>query len=240
VRRSIYLWILSLVSLSIFLWPFWTIGFSFDQSLVQILVIPAIVLCAGAALLILDGDLIGPKQIALLALLSALGAAVRIATGGTGGFELVFAIVILGAAAFGSRFGFLLGAMTILVSSLFFGGIGPWTPFQMFAVGWVGAGAGLIATRSKIRLPLLAGYAILASYLFGLVMNAWFWPYATGFDSSISYSTNLSGLENLMNFLTYSLLSSTLTWDTVRAVSVAVFILIFGKAMIRTFQRAKI
>ena len=240
MRRSIYLWILSLVALSIFLWPFWTIGFSFDQSLVQILVIPAIVLCAGAALLILDGELIGPKQIALLALLSALGAAVRIATGGTGGFELVFAIVILGAAAFGSRFGFLLGAMTILVSSLFFGGIGPWTPFQMFAVGWVGAGAGLMATRSKIRLLLLAGYAILASYLFGLLMNAWFWPYATGFDSSISYSTNLSGLENLMNFLTYSLLSSTLTWDTVRAVSVAVFILIFGKATIRTFQRAKI
>ncbi|MFN9959555.1 MAG: ECF transporter S component, partial [bacterium] len=111
MRRSIYLWILSLVALSIFLWPFWTLGFAFDQGLIQILVIPAIVLCAGAALLILDGDLLGPKQIALLGLLSALGAAVRIATGGTGGFELVFAIVILGAAAFGSRFGFLLGAM---------------------------------------------------------------------------------------------------------------------------------
>jgi hypothetical protein len=240
VRRSLYLWILSLVALSIFLWPFWTLGFSFDQGLIQILVIPAIVLCAGAALLLLDGELLGPKQVALLGLLSALGAAVRVATGGTGGFELVFAIVILGAAAYGSRFGFLLGAMTILVSSLFFGGIGPWTPFQVFAVGWVGAGAGILSRSRKFVVPVLAGYAVVASYLFGLVMNAWFWPYATGFDSSISYSVSLTGLENLNNFLTYSLLSSTLTWDTVRAVSVALFILVFGKAMIRTFQRAKI
>jgi hypothetical protein len=110
----------------------------------------------------------------------------------------------------------------------------------MFAVGWVGAGAGMLATSRRYSVPLLAGYAVVASYLFGLIMNAWFWPYATGFDTSISYSANLTGVENLANFLTYSLLSSTLTWDTVRAVSVAVFILVFGKAMIRTFQRAKI
>lgn len=64
MKRGLYLWILSLVALAIFLWPFWTLGFSFDQGLIQILVIPAIVLCAGAALLLLDGELIGPKQVA--------------------------------------------------------------------------------------------------------------------------------------------------------------------------------
>jgi hypothetical protein len=240
MTKSISLWSLSAVALALFLWPFWSLGFALDPQAVQLLVIPAIVVCAVALFLILEGDLIGPKQIALLGLLSALGAAVRVATGGTGGFELVFGIVILAAAAFGSRFGFLLGAMTIVVSSLFFGGIGPWTPFQIFAVAWVGAGAGLIQKRARNPVPLLAIYAVISSYLFGFVMNAWFWPFATGFDSSISYSSELSGLENLSNFVTYSLLSSTLTWDTVRAISVAGFILIFGNAMLRTFQRAKL
>ena len=42
----------------------------------------------------------------------------------------------------GSRLGFMMGALTMLVSGpLTAGGIGPWTPYQMMAAGWVGLGA---------------------------------------------------------------------------------------------------
>ena len=239
IRRS-YLPSLSIFALGIFLWPFWALGFSLDQSTTQLLVIPAIAVLAFASLYLLEGELAGPKQIALLGLLAALGSAIRIATGGTGGFELVFAVVILAGAALGSRFGFVLGAITIVVSSLFFGGIGPWTPFQMFATAWVGAGAGLLRKRFAKNIPIIAIYAVFASYLFGLLMNAWFWPFATGFDSSISFSAEATPLENLLSFLTYSFVSSTLTWDSVRAISVAVFILVFGKAVLRSLERAKL
>lgn len=235
-----YLSALSLVALLIFLWPFWPMGFALEESMTQLLVVPAIAVIAGVTLYLLDGELIGPKQIALLGLLAALGSAVRIATGGTGGFELVFAVVILSGVAFGARFGFALGALTILVSSLFFGGIGPWTPFQMFATAWVGAGAGLLSKRFSKNIFVIALYSVAASYLFGLLMNAWFWPFATGFDSSISFSATSTPLENLLSFLTYSLVSSTLTWDTVRALSVAGFIAIFGKAVLRSLERAKL
>jgi hypothetical protein len=173
--------------------------------------------------------------------LAAIAAATRIATSGVGGFELIFVVVILGAAALGARFGFLLGASAILLSSLFFGGIGPWTAFQMFAVGWVGAGAGLIGKRleKKLKIWHLAAYAAASAYLFGLIMNLWFWPFAVGPQTSISFNPEASIWQNLASFLTYSLVSSTLTWDTVRALSSAILILLIGKPFIQTLRRYK-
>lgn len=231
---------LSAVALVIFLWPFWALGLNLDESFTQLLVLPAIAIAALATLYLLDGELLGPKQIALLGMLAGLGSALRVATGGTGGFELVFAVVILAGAAFGSRFGFVLGALTIVVSSIFFGGIGPWTPFQMFSAAWVGAGAGLVSKHFSKSVPAIAVYAVISSYLFGLLMNAWFWPFATGFDSSISFSPEATPFENVISFLTYSFVTSTFTWDTVRAISVAGFIAVFGRAVLRTLERAKL
>jgi hypothetical protein len=198
-------------------------------------------LIALAALWFAQGELSGPRQIALLGILAALAAATRIATSGVGGFELIFVIVILGAAALGARFGFLLGATAILLSSLFFGGVGPWTAFQVFAVGWVGAGAGLVGKRlgSKLKSWHLASYAVVSAYAFGLIMNLWFWPFAVGPQTSVSFSPEADLGQNFASFLTYSLVSSTLTWDTVRAVSSAVLILLIGKPFIQTLRRYK-
>lgn len=191
----------------------------------------------------LDRGFIGPKQLATLGGLAALASATRIATAGVAGFELVFLFVILGGFAYGPKFGFLLGALTIILSSIFFGGFGPWTAFQLFAVGWVGLGAGLlgrISSAKKLRLLMLAGYAGLSSYVFGLVMNLWFWPFATGPDSSISYRADAELSENLASFALYSLASSTLTWDTVRAVSLVLAILLVGKPVLAVLARAKL
>ncbi len=239
--RSLTLAGLSLAALAVFLWPLWFDASGIEQSLAGTLAIVAAIVIVAATLVVFDGQLVGPKQLAMLGLLAALGAALRVATGGTGGFELVFLVVIVGGAALGPRFGFLLGAMTILVSSIFFGGFGPWTAFQIFATAWVGAGAGLVGrTLGKWRIPALAAYGVMASYAFGLIMNLWFWPFAVGPTTSISYVAGASVTENLTSFLTYSLLSSTLTWDTVRAVSIAACLLVFGRPLIRTLERAKL
>ncbi|MDP5026538.1 MAG: ECF transporter S component, partial [Aquiluna sp.] len=116
---------LSVAALAIFAWPF--LPFGLNPELASWLSIAAIAVALVLTLMLLDGDLVGPKQIALIAVLAAVGASIRIATGGTGGIELVFLTVILAGRAFGPRFGFLLGVATIAISSLFFGGIGPWT-----------------------------------------------------------------------------------------------------------------
>lgn len=232
---------LSLIAFAVFLWPLWFDAIGIEQSLAGTLAVAAAIVVAAATFVLFDGDLAGPKQFALMGLLAALGAALRVATGGTGGFELVFLVVIIGGAAFGVRFGFLLGALTILVSSIFFGGFGPWTAFQIFATGWTGAGAGLVSRKlGSWRIPALAGYAVVSSYLFGLIMNLWFWPFAVGPTTSISYVPGGAFYENLASFLSYSLLSSTLTWDTVRALSLAAAIGLVGRPLIRTLERAKL
>ena len=230
--------ILSLAALAVFAWPLLPLDLSTHAASWLSIVAIAVVLLL--TLMLLDGDLIGPKQIALIAILAAVGASVRIATGGTGGIELVFLTVILAGRAFGPKFGFLLGVATIAVSSLFFGGFGPWTAYQMFATGWVGAGAGLLFGKSRrFENVLLALYGVISAYVFGLLLNLWFWPVAiTG--ASLAFDPGAPGLENLASFLLFSLASSTLTWDTVRAVSVGFGLLLLAKPALRALERAKL
>ena len=228
---------LSLAALGIFAWPFF--GLNIEPNLASWLGFGAVAILLLASLGVLDGDLIGPKQIAMLAILAALGSGIRVATGGTGGFELVFITVILGGRAFGPRFGFLLGASTIAVSSLFFGGFGPWTGYQMFATAWVGAGAGLLfGKQRRFENLLLAGYGVVASYIFGLLLNLWFWPVAT-VSSSLAYDPDGMLFENITSFLSFSLLTSTLSWDTVRAISVGALLILFARPALRALRRAK-
>jgi hypothetical protein len=238
--KGLTLPLISVAAVLAFTWPLWTSITGVSAELGATLSVLAAIGLALAALFVFDGELLGPKQLTMLALLAALGASLRVATGGTGGFELVFVAVILGGSVFGMRFGFLLGLLTIALSSLFFGGFGPWTAYQMFATAWLGAGAGWVGKRFPAKNIALVGYAVVSSYLFGLAMNLWFWPFATGTQSSISFDAAAGIAQNLASFLSYSLVSSTLTWDTVRAISVALAIAVFGKALRRTLERAKI
>ncbi len=88
------------------------------------------------------------KAIAMLGVLSALGAALRPMGAGTAGIETVFFLLVLGGRVYGPGFGFVLGSTTLFASAILTGGIGPWLPFQMLAASWVGMGAGLLPPRA--------------------------------------------------------------------------------------------
>ncbi len=203
----------------------------------------AIALLPLAALVVLgllDGTVRSAHTLALLGTLAAIGAAIRIVGTGVGGVEAVFILLILAGRAFGARFGLLLGMLTIALSSVMWGGIGPWTPFQMFACGWVGACAGLLPRlRGWAEIGMLCLYGIVASYAFGLVMNLWFWPFAVGAGTGISYEPGAPLATNLASFLVYSLVTSTATWDTLRAITTVVGILVVGRAILSALRRAK-
>jgi len=188
----------------------------------------------------LDGTVRSAHTLALLAVLAAIGAAIRIASTGVGGVEALFVLLILAGRAYGARFGLLLGASALALSAVVWGGVGPWLPFQMFACGWIGAGAGLLPRlRGWAEVAMLCVYGVVASYLFGLIMNMWFWPFAVGAGTSISYVPGGSVGENLANFLVYSLLTSTLSWDTLRAVTTVVGLVLVGRAILGSLRRAK-
>jgi hypothetical protein len=231
----------SLVALAAFAWPFVVPATGLDaRSAVPVIafaLVPALIV---AVSLLVDGSLASSRSIALLGVLAAVGSIVRISTVGVAGVETIFIVLILAGRVLGARFAFLLGLTTVAVSSVIMGSIGPWTPFQMFACAWVGAGAGLLGAR-KLRgwreLTLLAVYGIVAAYLFGALMNVWFWPFAVGSGTSISYEAHGSALTNLSHFGLYTLITSTLSWDTVRALTTAVGIALVGRYILRALRR---
>ena len=69
-------------------------------------------------------------------------------------------------------------------------------------------------------------------------MNLWFWPFGVGPETSISYLPSGSLTDNLGRFGIYTLVTSTLTWDTVRALTTVVGIAVVGRFVLRALRRA--
>ena len=161
---------------------------------------------------------IGSKQLAVLGVLIALNAVVRVLGAGTSGIETAFFLIILGAYVFGSGFGFVLGSASLLVSALLTGGIGPWLPFQMMAAGLVGLAAGLLprAKAKWVQLTILICFAAVASYVYGALMTMWNWPFLAGENTSLSYAPGAGILENLNTFVKFEIFTGGLLWDTGR------------------------
>jgi energy-coupling factor transport system substrate-specific component len=182
-----------------------------------------------------DGAL-DAKAIALLGVLAACGAALRL-PGGVTGFEPMFFVFIPAGRVFGRGFGFVLGALTMFASALLTGGVGPWLPFQMFAAAWVGFFAGCLPpARGRTEIWLLAGYGLAAGLAYGLVMNMWFWPYGASAGSELSFVPGADLAENLRRFWAFHLATS-LGWDLPRAVMNATLILFFGRPVLAALRR---
>ncbi|WP_245687440.1 ECF transporter S component [Streptacidiphilus griseoplanus] len=181
------------------------------------------------------------KSVALLGVLAAAGAALRPLGAGTAGIEPMFFLMVLSGRVLGPGFGFVLGAVSMFASALLTGGVGPWLPFQMLAMGWVCAGAGLLpgaaGLRGRRELVLLAGYGAVSSLLYGTVMNLQGWPYLGGMSSSVSFVAGDPLPENLARFVAYCLATS-MGWDLPRAAVTVVLCLTLGTPVLRALRRA--
>ena len=186
-----------------------------------------------------------PRVLAVLGVLSAVNAVLRGLSPGTAGIELVMFLLILAGRVFGPGFGFVLGCTSLFASALMTAGVGPWLPFQMLVSAWVGMGAGLLPRRvtGRAEIAMLAAYGVVSAYAFGLLMNLSSWPFllgisVSGHGSSLSYEPGAPLGENLGRFVVYTLLTSTASWDTGRAITNAVAIVVLGPAVLTTLRRA--
>ncbi|MEV5506823.1 ECF transporter S component [Streptomyces orinoci] len=181
------------------------------------------------------------KAIAMLGVLAAAGAALRPLGAGTAGIEPMFFLMVLSGRVLGPGFGFVLGALSMFASALLTGGVGPWMPFQMLAMGWVSMGAGLLPGPGRLRgraeLAMLAGYGALSSVLYGTVMNLQGWPYIGSLASGISFVPGDPLSANLARFTAYCLATS-LGWDLPRAVVTVLATLTLGPFVLRALRRA--
>lgn len=233
----------SLIGLAMFLWPLLLrpepgISHATDAPLLFVLVLPLLV---AVVLAEFAGGGMDTKALALLGVLSAVGAVLRPLGAGTAGVELVFFLLILSGRALGPGFGFVLGATTLFSSALLTGGVGPWLPFQMLGSCWVGMGAGLLPRpqwRGRRELALLVVFGAVSALLFGMLMNLWFWPFAVGADTTVSFVPGDAVVANLRRFLVFSVSSSAAGWDAGRAITNGVAIAVLGGPILGVLRRA--
>ena len=94
----------------------------------------------------------------------------------------ITALTIITGLYLGGEAGFLVGAMTAILSNFYFGQ-GPWTAFQMLAWGTIGLFAGILSDPLKKNRFLLILYGAIAGIAYSFIMDIWtvLW-YAEGFS----------------------------------------------------------
>lgn len=115
------------------------------------------------------------RELIIIAIMVALGTVGRAAFFMLPNFKPCLAVIIISGIALGRESGFLVGALTAFVSNFLFGQ-GPWTPWQMFAMGIVGYLAGYLAEKhllGKKKLPILVFGGFCGFILYGLIVDVW-------------------------------------------------------------------
>lgn len=167
------------------------------------------------------------RILVVIAVMTALAVAGRAAFFMVPSIKPMAAITIIAGVSLGAESGFMVGALSMIASNMLFGQ-GPWTPWQMFAMGLIGLLAGIFSqagwlSAKRWRMCL---YGFLATLLiYGGIMNP---------ASLVMMSYEITP-ENLL-----AIYLSGLPLDMVHAVSTAVFILLAGRALIDKLERVKI
>jgi len=160
------------------------------------------------------------KEVALVSMLGTMSAVLRIPFAAIPGLQPCTFLIICSGYVFGPIAGFMVGALTPLISN-FFLGHGPWTPYQMFAWGLAGVSAAYIRRIHPNRIGLML-FGMLWGYLYGWIINIWFW-------ASLVYPLTLT---------TFVVTQLTSLWfDTSHAIGNTIFLGLFGMKTIAILER---
>jgi energy-coupling factor transport system substrate-specific component len=197
-------------------------------------------LCVTIVVANLTSGQMSARTIAVLGVLTAVNAVLR-ALPGPGGFSAIFFLLGLCGYVYGSTFGYLMGVLSLLVSALIGAGVGPWLPYQMFAAGWMGLSSGWLPNlrRSpRAELVMLATWTGLWGFVFGAVMNLWFWPYISSVQTAQnqSWQAGISLADGLKRYALFYLATSA-WWDAWRALGNAGMVLFLGAPLLRVLCR---
>ena len=163
------------------------------------------------------------RELLIIAVLTAIAVAGRAAFFMVPSFKPVMAFVIISAVCFGAESGFLVGALSMLVSNMLFGQ-GPWTPWQMFSMGIIGFLAGILFQKGwlkarRVSLCIFGFWSAL--FIYGGIMN----PVSLIMSSyAITKRNYISGLPV----------------DMVHGAATVIFLLLASKPMIEKLERIKI
>jgi energy-coupling factor transport system substrate-specific component len=238
IRRLILSVLIALSAIG-FIWPFLVSSHSLAHKASWFFLAVAPVALYFITVLVGQENL-GSKNIAFLGVLTALIASLRPLGIGAIGIEPMWFALILASRAMGPSFGFLLGGLSMLLSALLTGGIGPWLSYQVCAAAIIGWGIIVIPQRLRgsLEIVALAIYGVISAEFFGIAMDLQFWPWALGSGTELSYRAGAAISENVGNFFHYHFLSS-MAWDLPRAIITVSLIVAAGKPVLSALRRAR-
>jgi len=178
-------------------------------------------------LMIFEGKNPQARELVIISVLCAIGVAGRAAFFMIPQFKPVAAVVIITGVAFGAESGFLVGAVTMLLSNVLYSQ-GPWTPWQMFAMGIIGFLAGVLfrkgfLRRSRLSLSIFGG--IIVFFVYGGIMNP---ASVLMFQSKINWKMVVTSWVTGVPF------------DLIHAAATIFFLMIMGEPMLEKLDRIKV
>jgi energy-coupling factor transport system substrate-specific component len=187
-----------------------------------------------------DAQFSSAKMVALLGVLVAIDAILRLVPTFLGASPIFLLIVLVGF-VFGPSLGFQMGALTLLLSAFLTGGLGPWLPYQMLGSGWIGMTAGWLPQPRSAhrRLFMIAGFSAVWGFLYGLLLSLTVWPFtAPGLETApgLAWTPALSAGEAVHRYIQFYLVTS-LGHDAFRAVGNAVLVLVVGAPVLHVLER---
>ena len=184
--------------------------------------------CMLPFVLVFEGRKPKARELVTIAVLCAIGIAGRSLFFMLPQFKPILALTIITGVAFGGETGFLVGAVTMLVSNMFFSQ-GPWTPWQMFAMGIIGFLAGVLFQKGwlrRTRSSLAVFGAFSAVIIYGGIMNpaAAFMVSAEGITLKVLVAYYITGLP----------------MDLIHAFGTVIFIMFAAEPMLEKMDRIKV
>ena len=179
-------------------------------------------------ILVFEGRKPKARELVTIAVLCAIGIAGRSLFFMLPQFKPVLALTIIAGVAFGGEAGFLVGAVTMLLSNMLFSQ-GPWTPWQMFAMGIIGFLAGVLFKKGwlrRTRASLAVFGAFAAVVIYGGIMNP---------ASMFMYSSQSITVKALMAYYI-----SGLPMDLVHGFGTIIFIMLAAEPMLEKMDRIKV
>lgn len=188
------------------------------------------------------GDRGASKLVALLGILVAVDATLRLAPTLLGASP-IFLLILLVGFAYGGELGFLMGALTLLVSAIITGGLGPWLPYQMLGAGWVGMTAGWLPrlgdSGGRRELVVLALFGGVWGLLYGAILNLMEWPFAApglGERAGLYWVPGMGFGETVATYTRFYVATS-LVYDAFRAAANVLLVLALGRPLLRLLDR---
>ena len=199
-----------------------------DRKQYYLTALAVLIECMLPFFMVFEGRKPKARELVIIAVLCALSIAGRAAFFMLPQFKPVLAMTIIAGVAFGGETGFLVGAVTMLVSNILFSQ-GPWTPWQMFAMGIIGFLAGILFRKGILRrtkASLCTFGALSAVVIYGGIMNP---------ASALIWGSESLNLKMIMGYYL-----TGFPMDCIHAAATVLFLAFLAEPMLEKLDRIKV